>query len=217
MAEPKPNYILVIVLTLVAAAASQWINTRSPEPTFVAPLNRFPTEVGSWRGSDIEVNRATVASMKADKYLWRQYSDSKTGQPLGLLVIYRKYGRREFSHRPELCYPALGWELIRKTYTTVPFDGRQIRARLVIAEKQGAREVVAYWFASGHRTEANFVKQQLRMALDRLQRQRYGWAFIRINLPVMYSDLDALQRMRGFLRTGEKPLMEALTGLQEES
>jgi EpsI family protein len=129
-----------------------------------------------------------------------------------MLIVYRKYGRRDFAHRPELCYPAAGWEITGKTYTKMFYNGKAIDARLVTAEKDIGREVIAYWFASGDRTEANFAKQQLWMAMDRMQDRRYGWAFIRINVPVLYSDEEALEAARSFLKEMDKPLMKALTG-----
>jgi len=212
MANRAPNYILVTVLTLVTAAGGYWITRRSPHVSFSARLESIPLNISGWQGRDMEISKDIRKSLGADRLLSREYVNSKTGQGLGLLIVYRKYGRREFAHRPEMCYPAAGWEIVKKTYSSVPYAGTPVRARVVAAEREGNRELIAYWFASGERTEANFAKQQLWMALDRLQDQRYGWAFIRINVPALYGDEDALDLARAFLKDAGKPLRVALTG-----
>jgi hypothetical protein len=69
-----------------------------------------------------------------------------------------------------------------------------------------------YWFASGERTEANYVKQQYWMALDRLRTQKYGWAFVRVNCPVTTTDDDARAEIRRFLQSASAPLVSVLSG-----
>lgn len=212
MHKRTPNYWLVALLTLAAAYAGNRVALVAPAAKLSATLNKLPMQLGTWHGVDIKLDATVTKALAADQMLCREYTDSKTGRQLGLLVVYRKYGRRDFVHRPELCYPAAGWEIVGKSYTNVPYAGRNVQARLVIAEQDMSREAVTYWFASGNRTEGNFAKQQLWMALDRLQKQRHGWAFIRVNVPEMYGDDDALEITRSFMKTAEGPLMEALTG-----
>jgi len=215
MVKRTPNYLLVAVLTIGIACISQYIAQKSRGARFNAPLDSLPMKIGVWEGEDVELTEAVMQVLKADRVLCRQYMNSQTGESLGLLIVYRKYGRRDFAHRPELCYPAVGFEIVQKSYTTVPYAGRNVRARLVIAEKDAAREAITYWFGSGDRSEANYAKQQLWMALDRLQDQRYGWAFIRVNVPEMYGDEQALELTRSFLKQADKPLMKALTGREQ--
>jgi len=212
MVKRTPNYLLVAVLTIGIACLSLYVAMKSPGARSDARLDSLPMKIGVWEGEDVELTDAVKQALKADRVLCRQYTNSQTGESLGLLIVYRKYGRRDFVHRPELCYPAAGWEIVQKAYTTVPYAGHNVQARLVIAEKDSAREAITYWFGSGDRSEANFAKQQLRMALDRLQDQRYGWAFIRVNVPEFYGDEAALDLTRSFLKQADKPLMKALTG-----
>lgn len=213
MVKRTPNYLLVAILTIGIACISQYMAQKSPGAKFNARLDSLPMKIGVWEAEDVELTDAVKQALKADRVLCRQYTHSQTGESLGLLIVYRKYGRRDFAHRPELCYPAAGWEIVGKSYTAVPYAGRNVQARLVIAEQGMSREAVTYWFASGNRTEGNFARQQLWMALDRLQKQRHGWAFIRVNVPEFYGDEEAaLDLTRSFLKQADKPLMKALTG-----
>ena len=212
MVKRTPNYILVAVLTILAASVGFYVSARTPRVSFDADLSALPMKIGVWEGKDLDLSEEVRAGLKADHILSRQYTHSKTGETIGFLVVYRKYGRREFAHRPELCYPAAGWEIVQKTYTTLPYAGRDVPTRLVIAQEYPVEEAIAYFFASGDRTEANYVKQQFVMAMDRLQEQKYGWAFIRLNVIASYGHEEAVELMQAFMKDAEKPLMKVLTG-----
>jgi EpsI family protein len=215
MAKHTPKYILIAALTLLSAGFTHWSTGRTPTVSFSARLDQLPLTIGVWKGVDLPLTQDVKHALNADRILSRRYVSSETGQPVELLIVYRKYGRRDFAHRPELCYPAAGWEIIEKTYTTLPYNGNNVQARLVIAEKGITRDAIAYWFASGERTEANYVKQQLWMAMDRLQTHKYGWAFIRVNTPVFDNDDAAVTDMRSFLKEADRPLVQILTGSSE--
>lgn len=210
MVERSPNYALVLAVLIVTNVAAYWIREKPMPVLFNARLASFPLRLGHWEGQDLEMTQEVRKTLSADSLLSRQYADVESGDPVGLLVVYRKYGRRDFIHRPELCYPAAGWKITGTGYTTLPYNGTNIRATKVVAEKEGSREIIAYWFASGERTEANFLKQQFRMAFDRFQTQKYGWAFIRINCPVAYSDEDSMRTIRSFAAAASDPLVGIL-------
>lgn len=212
MAEHTRRYVITALLTIGTACLSGFISQRQADVGFSARLDTLPMRVGPWMGQDVRMDAGTRNALSADSLLLRVYTHSTTRRQIGLLIVYRKYGRREFAHRPELCYPAAGWEIVRKAYTKMPYAGRDVTARLVVAEKGGSRESIAYWFASGHRTEANYVKQQARMALDRMHKHRYGWAFVRTNIPEACGRTEAVDLTREFVRDLERPLAKVLCG-----
>lgn len=210
MAERTPKYLLVLVMFALAAGITYYVRSKPVNVLFDADFRSFPMTLGAWKGEDIELSGEVRGFINADSILSRSYTSTETGDQMTMLVIYRKYGRRDFVHRPESCYPADGWELVRQGYTVLPYGGKNVRSRFVVAEKDGEREVIAYWFASGRRTEANYARQQLLMAFDRLKTRKYGWAFIRLNSPVITSDEDTLDQMRKFLRAASSPLAKTL-------
>jgi EpsI family protein len=211
MASRAPNYKLVFAILALAAAVTYWARLKPVKVLFTADLQAFPTTIGSWTGRGDRVDKTLRGFLNADEVLSRTYLSSDGYRSMGVWVVYRKYGRRDFAHRPEMCYPASGWEIVGRGYTTVPYGGKQVRAVKVFAEKDGEKELIVYWFASGARTEANFAKQQLWMALDRLRTQKYGWAFIRLNCPVTDTEEAAMASVRGFMSSASAPLQKALT------
>ena len=216
MAKRAPSYIIVFAMLLVAMVASYWVRAKPVRVLFSADLNSLPLQITGWNGTKGTFSEDLRKVLEADSIASVTYTNESYAEPLGLLVVYRQYGRRGFVHRPEMCYPAAGWQIVRNSYTTVPYDGRDIAAREVVAENDNAREVIVYWFASGERTEANYVKQQYWMTLDRLKTQKYGWAFIRINCPVVTSDEATRQTIRSFARAASPALVKILRGSDQK-
>lgn len=215
MVKRAPNFALVIALLVIANVTAYWFREKPMPVSFGAQLQSFPLKLGDWEGHDLDMTSEVRETLNADSLLSRAYTNIQTGESAGLLVVYRKYGRRDFIHRPELCYPSQGWKIVETSTMELSYDGKKVDATKVVAENEGDRDIIVYWFASGDRTEGNAMRQQFRMALDRFQPQKYGWAFIRINCPVMGDDEEAIENIRTFVRTISGPLVDRLTAGDE--
>lgn len=203
---------MILAMLVIATGVTYWVRAKPMQVLFSADLSKFPMQVGNWRGERDDLGAELQKTLDADDLVSFSYQSEDSYDRLGLMIAYRRYGRRGFAHRPEMCYPASGWTVISTSYVKVPYDGRDIQAKEVVAEKDDQREIIVYWFASGERTEANYVKQQYWMALDRLRTQKYGWAFVRVNCPVTITDDDARAEIRRFLQSASAPLASILTG-----
>ncbi len=212
MDKQAPNYKLVFVLLLLGCVLTYWARFKPVRVLFTAPLEKLPKTIGKWQGHDEPIEKSIRDVMNADKLLSRTYVGPNPDYPIGVWIVYRKFGRRDFAHRPEMCYPAAGWEITKKSYVKLPYDGQEVDAVEVVATRDFDTQVIVYWFASGERTEANFAKQQIMMALDRLRTQKYGWAFIRLHIPVIDTEENALREIRDFLRAASTPLAQVLKG-----
>lgn len=215
MVKRTPKYYPVLIMLIISTAITYWIHSRPVKVLYTANLAALPANMNGWHGKDAKLDASTKQALDADEVLSRNYINQSMDAGLNLLVVYRKLGRRGFAHRPEMCYPAQGWEIISKSYTTVPYGGKDVQAVRVVAQKNDEKDVIIYWFASGRKVEASFVKQQLWMALDRLQTRKYGWAFIRISSPVIISEDDTMKQIRSFVKSASNPLIGTLTGSQD--
>ena len=213
MDQQTPKYGIVLLAFAVACALTYWIRLKPVPAVIDVDLGGLPITLGDWHGEDAAVDEETRKGIGADELVSRIYSDGSLDD-VALLVVYRKYGRRGFVHRPEMCFPAAGYEIIGKGHTKVPYGSRDVDAIRVVAQKEGDKVVILYWYVSGERTVADFARQQLLMALDRLSPHKYGWAFIRVTCPVLYSEEDAVERMRSFLNVTSGPLKQTLTHSQ---
>ncbi|PIU56539.1 MAG: hypothetical protein COS88_02710 [Chloroflexi bacterium CG07_land_8_20_14_0_80_51_10] len=72
-------------------------------------LQEFPKQIGDWQGSEYNV-AGLQEHLEADVMLMRAYTKPGLYQPLFFLAMQSK-SRASF-HPPEVCYPALGWEIV---------------------------------------------------------------------------------------------------------
>lgn len=178
-----PKYIVVLVMMAVSFAFGTYWELR-PDPTGrIADVKDIPLVVGQWKAEgNMPIDDITMKQIKADTYVQRHYV-RPDGKAVDILLVYRRYGRREFAHRPELCFPAAGYNITQRDRTTLWYGGRDAEA--VHLNADGSRNAVpnttiSYFFASGNRTECDFIKQQVLMALERVIPNKNGWTFVRL-------------------------------------
>ena len=207
------NPLPVIVMMTLALALSIAAARRPDNITASADVRVIPKQVGEWKLYDtVKLDENTMRQIAADSFIDRRYINP-AGQVVELLVVYRRYGRREFAHRPELCFPAAGFTITEKNKTTLPYAGRDVPAVALraTAANNGYRTNLSYFFASGKKTEEDFIQQQLWMAFERLIPNKNGWTFIRLQSPTVTTDADALAAQRDFMRAFAPAIEAAIT------
>jgi EpsI family protein len=198
----------LMTLTLLGSIAF----ARQPDLNLpVADVNRIPKQVGAWRMQRQHDLTEIMGQIKADSYVDREYVNPATGQMVELLVVYRRYGRREFAHRPELCFPAAGYSVQKNSAIPLFWAGRDIPAVSITANRANGQSNLSYFFASGKRTESDFIKQQVWMAFERLMPNKNGWTFIRLQSPTVTTSQDAIAAQQDFMRTMAPVLERVIT------
>ncbi len=115
-----------------------------------------PSTFGAWRSEDIgdplAINGPGTLSAKLyNQLLVRSYVNEAEGSQVMMLMAYGGEQTDELQlHRPEVCYPAFGFELL----TNEPEDlrlpaGVTIPARRLLAQGENSREGVIYWTRIG--------------------------------------------------------------------
>lgn len=112
-------WVLSVLLLISAGVAyrvpAQRIRLLGEAPiTLPVPLADFPMKIGNWVGTELPIRATTREYMKdnfADDYFSRRYVDSVTKVWADVYVVYcsaRPGGI--LGHRPNVCYPAFGWQ-----------------------------------------------------------------------------------------------------------
>ena len=212
MAYRRPSALPVIVMMLVAFGASVAFARRPEAVSARADVTTIPTQASDWKlERDVTLDPTVMAQIKADSFIDRWYI-GPGGQRVELLVVYRRYGRREFAHRPELCFPAAGYTVTRKGRTSLFYGGRDVPAVHLKAHNQESGHTnLSYFFASGTKTEEDFLQQQVWMAFERLIPNKNGWTFIRLQSPRATTDEDAVAAQEDFMRAFAPAIEAAIT------
>ncbi len=214
MAKHSPNYVLVALMLLFSTGLTYWARTRPPVVPIGADLALLPAHIGGWSRAGVDVAPGDDVlegwGVGANNFVDRNYTNSD-GLSMSLMVVYKGLDRRDW-HLSEMCFTGSGYN-VTQSRTEVPYAGRSASAVKLLAVDPiaGTREISVYLFAQERRTESDFVKQQMSMALSRLRPPKYGWAFVRVTSPIVTSEEDTMRQIREFFRAASGPLIKALT------
>lgn len=117
----------------------------------------MPREFGDWAAHDADlVSPATAGRLAKSLYsetVGRAYENQVDGSTVMILAAYGDTQSDLLQlHRPEICYPAVGFDLKLSEPTTVALGGgASLPARKVIAASDDYIENIIYWTRLGER------------------------------------------------------------------
>lgn len=114
-----------------------------------------PVRFGPWSSEDsdglVQPNTEGLAATLYSEMVSRIYRDQETGDQIMMLIAYGDTQSDLLQlHRPESCYPALGFELqsVRAGELALP-GGAELPVRRIIAKGADRVEYVTYWTRLG--------------------------------------------------------------------
>lgn len=135
----------------------------------------FPRQFGRWRSSDggdivIPQNPGSLADRLYAKQMLRTYVGPDAPEPVMLLVAYGASQSDTLQlHRPEACYPAVGFTIARRQLVPIGVGPVALPAVLLTAQATGRVEDIAYWTRLGEylpQTAAQQRRDRLSAGLD---------------------------------------------------
>lgn len=162
----------LIILALMAAAfaaAAAWRPTRHLSD-MRPKLNLetvFPKTFGEWSTDErmpvqlVSPDTQALLNRIYNQTLSRTYVNGK-GDRIMLSVAYggdQSDGTR--AHRPEVCYPAQGFQLVGDTRNGIQVEGREISARKLVARLGNRNEPITYWVTVGELIATSGTQQKL--------------------------------------------------------
>lgn len=163
---------LAALLLMVAAfvAGEAWRPTRnlSDVQAKVNLETMFPKAFGDWAVNTRQPVQLVSPDTQAlldklyNQVLTRTYVNQRNGQRIMLSVAYggdQSDGTR--AHRPEVCYPAQGFEVVANHESRLQAEGQAIRVRQLVARQGGRIEPISYWVTVGDRIALGPGEQKL--------------------------------------------------------
>lgn len=114
-----------------------------------------PIRFGDWSSEDsdglVQPKSEGLAAMLYSEMVGRIYRDSATGQQVMMLIAYGDTQSDLLQlHRPESCYPAVGFELRSVTPGVLRLNGgAEVPVRRIVAKGADRIENVMYWTRMG--------------------------------------------------------------------
>jgi len=182
----RSRWIAVCLILVVQTAASRVLSI--PERRLPPPdLRGLPARLGAWeqRGEEA-LDPNTVAYLRPDEYILRDYVNGASGTSINVFVAYFKSLQGKYGpHSPRVCLPGAGW-LVRSSRTTSVggIEGsRTIPVNEYVMEKSGSRILVVFWYQNERDAWADEFWAKIRLLPDLIRYHRSDASLVRLISP----------------------------------
>ena len=158
----------------------------------------FPATIEEWQGHASLLEPQVEDSLALDDYILSDYSKSN-GKIVNLYVAYYASQRTgESPHSPVVCIPGGGWSITKLERTSY---GPEQPLNRAIIERNGAKQLVYYWYEERGRRIANEYWSKWYLLSDAITKNRSDGALVRLITTVLPSELerDADSRLQLFM------------------
>ena len=170
MTSPRIKALLALLLMLAAFAGGQaWRpTTRLADSRPKVDLETmFPKAFGDWRLDErmplqlISPDTQAMLNKLYNQTLSRTYINTQ-GERIMLSVAYGgDQSDATRAHRPEVCYPAQGFQLNDRQDGALALGDRTLRVRRLVTQLGGRIEPLTYWITVGERITISGTEQKL--------------------------------------------------------
>lgn len=168
-ASRRKAFVALAAMGAAAALAKAGVPTRKIADTWETDLEKmFPVQFGDW-----QVDRSMPVVLPApdvqakldaiyNQVLARTYVNVRTADRVMLSVAYGGDQSDGMSvHLPEVCYPAQGFEVVRKRSDFLQLAGRRIPVQRIQTRLGARHEPVTYWLTLGETVAAGRTERKL--------------------------------------------------------
>ena len=170
MTSVRVKALVVLVLMMLAYAGAQaWRPTQhlADLRPKIELATLFPKVIGDWVVDDrmpvqlVSPDTAALLNKIYNQTLSRTYINPK-GERIMLSVAYggdQSDGTR--AHRPEVCYPAQGFQLLSSQSGNLSLPTHSMPVRRLVAKQGGRTEPITYWTVIGDKVTITGTEAKL--------------------------------------------------------
>jgi EpsI family protein len=137
------------------------------------PLNEIvPATIGAWQSKNVSdlldaKGEGSLMNKLYGQTVERIYQNTRTQSEIMMLFAYGDTQSNDLQlHRPEVCYPAFGFEIVSAKLISIPLSpGFALPAKMLVAHSPSRDETIVYWSRLGNFLPTNGGEQRL----DRLK------------------------------------------------
>jgi len=200
------NKVFIIAILILIVVAGVSISSYLPARVDAAARIRvsdFPMAIGEWQATDIPLSERDYEILETRNLIMRDYKNTQ-GDSVVLYIVYSE-DNRKVSHPPEVCYMGSGASIVNKSAVQITDS---IRAMKLITEAPKNEQMVVYWYKAGSLYTDEYLKQQLKVVVDRMLRKRTSGALLRISTDIKDNDQESALRLLRTFASQIEPLLE---------
>lgn len=200
----RPKFMVAVAILVVTLTLHFTADFREKTPSSL-PFNKFPLVIGGWEGKREFLAQQFIDELQFSDYTSVNYSRHDS-PPINVYVAYYESQRKGRSiHSPETCLPGSGWIFKQAGSVTIPLSGKTLSSITVtraLMEKDGARQLVYFWFDQRGRILTNAYEMKIYNFWDSLVKKRTDGALVRIITPITSFEKvdDADKRLQLFIK-----------------
>lgn len=201
--------LIALGLLLGSFALTRGVDFRERIPA-VRPLSEFPLTIGSWRGTRQTMENQFIEALDLSDYFIIDYRNDQGREVNFYTAYYESQRKGESIHSPASCLSGSGWVFQGAGERLLRIDGYgALKVNRAFMLKNGARQLVYYWFPQRGRNLTNAYQLKIYVFWDALTKQRTDGALVRLITPVGdYEEVsDADRRLQAFM-AGALPRLE---------
>lgn len=189
---------------ILVCAGGLLVHSIAHRPEFIPERQSFaafPATIGQWHGHTSSLDPDVVQALGLNDYILSDYS-RPNGKPVNLYVAYYNSQRNGYSpHSPLVCIPGDGWLITHFQRMNSDDFGRAAPFNRAIIERNGAKELVYYWFDERGRQVADEYWAKWYLLVDAITRNRTDGALIRLTTDISPGETehDAEVRLQSFM------------------
>jgi EpsI family protein len=188
-ASVKGAFLLVAMLLAVSLSSVLQPSQTGIDSTTIADLRTaIPRNFGSW--TEVAVESLAIVNPQQQETLDRIYSqvversyqDSQTGRVVMLSLAYGGVQSKQSQvHRPEVCYPAQGFQIETSRKGVVATSLGEIPVQRLFARLGPRSEPITYWIRIGDRLARDWFEQKLAVVSRGLSGQVADGLLVRVS------------------------------------
>ncbi len=163
------------------------------------PLSSFPAQLGSWDGTEIELDKQTLDILGAGDFMERVYQNQAQRLPaIDLFLAYFPSQRAgDTIHSPQHCLPGAGWNPEENNRVTLSLPAHEpFPANRYVIARAGARKLVVYWYWAHDRGVASEYWAKYYLVADSIRMNRSDGALVRITTDMFPGETAAAAQQR---------------------
>lgn len=190
-------------LVLTAVISFSFYFPKRMENLLSHKIYDFPKEIGEWISEDVILSEREYELLETRNLIVRNYKNTNN-DIINLYIIYSPRNRKVV-HPPEICLQGAGSTITNKEHIQITDS---ISSTKLIIEKGITRDLIVYWYRAGKFNTDNYLKQQIKIVLDRVIGRETSVALIRVSTEIENNEVEpALEKIKGFC-TAIEPLLD---------
>lgn len=147
----------------------------------------IPKQVGEWTIGNIDnlltPQPSSYARSIYEKIAIKHYL-SDTSRPITLVLAYgRAQSYSSQLHRPEVCYPASGFKIVKKQDFDLLISEQTLKATYLHATRGARQDGILFWTRIGNNFPTSLTQQRLEIARAAFERRQQDGIVFRLSCP----------------------------------